>query len=266
MVNEYIVGKTGSKISGSPRWGRNIDSLLGYLVKMEWHLDQCRTPPGLDGTATFCQRLQNHFSSSTKVWALNPALLRNPKSCIPDHDVLFMSIGLHRSTSYGRIKVAANREEDLLELAKKLQREYLHWWKFWYSTSPLIFAAVRHLSSCCLPSMTCSSRIADSDTKLVRSFPIQKPHKYVILLDFRQQPWCVQTKDISMVTKLTSAKKVDAAIRATVNYLVYFDRRSYIQTDTGYVPHDKSYPLVIVLESRYGWRRDVESEALARIK
>lgn len=55
-----------------------------------------------------------------------------------------------------------------------------------------------------------------------------------------------------MVTKLTSAKKVDAAIRATVNYLVYFDRRSYIQTDTGYVPHDKSYPLVIVLESRYG--------------
>jgi len=52
--------------------------------------------------------------------------------------------------------------------------------------------------------------------------------------------------DIAKVAQAFGEAKVNAAIRAMVNHL---DRSSYLFITTGYLPHDGSHPLVIVLDA-----------------
>jgi hypothetical protein len=51
--------------------------------------------------------------------------------------------------------------------------------------------------------------------------------------------------DMAKVAEMFGEDNVDAAIVTMVKYL---DRSSYIRISTGYVPHDESHALVIVLD------------------
>jgi len=158
----HSVGKTGSKISGSPQLGRNIDSVIGYLGWWrylwwwKWNDIWIRAVHHqvLTGQLTFCQRLQNHVSFLHESTGFKPGSAEKSQVL---YYWFFTYIGYrlaskHLIQDWGCCKPGTRICWSSLNnvTVPVMKASIFHIW--------LLFAAVRHLSSCCSPSMICSSR------------------------------------------------------------------------------------------------------------